>query len=183
MKNLFHLLFFLPILLIQCSDPVDPCEDVTCFNNGYCRNGACVCPDGFTGADCSKEITPDRITIKRISVTRFPATKPDGGGWDLLDGADLLIVLYDENEAVLWESNFYEDANTSNVYDYFPDISISDANSKYIVRVFDYDYFDSNDFMGGIIFPGYLKNLRFPLQYTIDAGENVAFEFEVKYYW
>lgn len=34
------------------SSCADPCSDVLCKNNGICRDGACVCADGFEGPIC-----------------------------------------------------------------------------------------------------------------------------------
>ena len=31
---------------VSCNDP---CSDVVCKNNGICRDGGCVCADGFDG--------------------------------------------------------------------------------------------------------------------------------------
>ena len=34
---------------VSCNDP---CTDVVCKNNGICRDGGCVCADGFDGPLC-----------------------------------------------------------------------------------------------------------------------------------
>ena len=34
----------------------DPCALTTCYNNGYCLNGSCQCPDWYEGSDCSQEV-------------------------------------------------------------------------------------------------------------------------------
>ena len=48
----FEFLFLLMIVLAGtgCSDS---CDDVACFNGGICVDGDCVCPEGWTGSDCS----------------------------------------------------------------------------------------------------------------------------------
>lgn len=54
-NNLFS---FYPILLIFCTSLLivscDPCEDVNCIN-GSCEKGVCICPNGFSGPECSIE--------------------------------------------------------------------------------------------------------------------------------
>jgi hypothetical protein len=37
----------------------DPCKDTVCLNGGYCVDGTCSCPDGFTGPNCETDIRPD----------------------------------------------------------------------------------------------------------------------------
>src|SRR5690606_28956999 len=66
----------------------DSCQDITCLNDGYCANGQCVCTQGYTGANCSQQVTPSQIRITKIEVMKFPAT--DGGaGWDLTSAPDI----------------------------------------------------------------------------------------------
>ncbi len=38
----------------------DPCENITCLNEGICDNGSCDCPVGFEGDTCEVEYR-DRI--------------------------------------------------------------------------------------------------------------------------
>jgi EGF-like domain len=33
----------------------DPCADITCKNNGVCRDGRCKCPQGFEGPYCAEK--------------------------------------------------------------------------------------------------------------------------------
>ncbi len=43
-------LFFTMALFQSCED--DPCEGVTCLNDGICLDGTCDCSTGYSGADC-----------------------------------------------------------------------------------------------------------------------------------
>ena len=45
----------LSCLLAFASCASDPCEDVTCYNDGVCDDGTCICADWYEGADCSTE--------------------------------------------------------------------------------------------------------------------------------
>lgn len=48
----FEFLFLLMVSLAGtgCSDS---CDDVACSNGGICVDGDCICPEGWTGSDCS----------------------------------------------------------------------------------------------------------------------------------
>jgi hypothetical protein len=37
---------------------VSICDTLHCYNGGSCQNGACVCPQGWTGPDCGTRIDP-----------------------------------------------------------------------------------------------------------------------------
>ncbi len=50
MKKLVTFCFLLSFVLLQsCSDP---CEDISCNNNGVCDDGTCLCEDGYSGVSC-----------------------------------------------------------------------------------------------------------------------------------
>ena len=48
------LLFFSGILAFS-SCTTDPCVDTTCYNDGVCDDGTCMCTDWYEGMDCSTE--------------------------------------------------------------------------------------------------------------------------------
>ncbi|GJM17208.1 MAG: hypothetical protein DHS20C13_25350 [Thermodesulfobacteriota bacterium] len=77
MKKLFMALLVIGLSLGCGKD--DPCENITCVN-GFCANGDCNCDEGWTGSDCSVKKTPDYMLIKKVVVTKFPATEDNGGG-------------------------------------------------------------------------------------------------------
>jgi len=43
------MLLALSTSLVSCNDP---CSDIVCKNNGICRDGKCVCAEGFDGPLC-----------------------------------------------------------------------------------------------------------------------------------
>jgi hypothetical protein len=42
-------------ILALSSCAKDPCIDTTCYNNGVCNDGTCICADWYEGVDCSTE--------------------------------------------------------------------------------------------------------------------------------
>ena len=53
MKTIKTLLLSCILALASCT--TDPCVDVTCYNDGVCEDGTCICADWYEGADCSTE--------------------------------------------------------------------------------------------------------------------------------
>lgn len=51
-KLISNLLIFLLLISVSCKDP---CLSVGCLNGGVCNNGACICPDGFSGENCEEK--------------------------------------------------------------------------------------------------------------------------------
>jgi len=49
-------LFFATALSTMISSCNDPCNDRICKNGGVCREGECVCADGFEGPLCEKKM-------------------------------------------------------------------------------------------------------------------------------
>jgi len=54
-------LFFLAFMFNQCGEP---CQDISCQNNGTCLDGICNCPDGFEGDNCEINLNQK---LKRFS--------------------------------------------------------------------------------------------------------------------
>jgi PKD repeat protein len=163
---------------------IDPCANVTCLNGGNCVNGQCVCAQGYTGIDCSQLITPSKVIISKIIVTRFPPTD-NGAGWDLTSGPDIYVTV-DRDPNNIWTSpTYYQNANPSLTYEFnpLPHIEVNNPTSQITIRLWDYDDLDSDDFMGGIIFTPFLSSLGFPTERTLDAGAAVAFRITLRYVW
>lgn len=163
---------------------VDPCKDVTCLNGGNCVDGTCVCAEGYSGVNCSQQVTPTKVIISKITVTEFPATD-NGAGWDVTSGPDIYVDV-DQDPNTIWSSPiYYQNANPSSVYDFDPQpfIEITNVTSQVSIRLYDYDDFDADDFMGGIIFSPYTSTGGFPTELNLDAGGGVAFTISLDYVW
>ena len=176
-----------PLAIVSCQkNDADPCDKTACLNGGHCANGECICPEGYGGADCSQPITPKKIKISKIEVTKFPATD-NGAGWDLTSGPDIYLQLL-KGDASIWKSSTtydYQNADPSKVYsfDITPSVDLTDPQDQYTIILYDYDDLDAADFMGGIVFTAYVKSKGFPSVITLDAGGTVAFKLHVSYTW
>lgn len=160
----------------------DPCRNTICENGGYCANGDCVCPEGYTGSDCSQQMTPTKILISKIEVTNFPQTD-NGNGWDVFDGPDIFVKVFKGN-TLLWDAPIkYDNAINSSIYQFNPApyIEFSDVTSQYTIELWDYDATSANDWMGGIFFTPYNSTNNFPTSLDVDAGTGLSFTIYMEY--
>lgn len=161
----------------NCQD-FDPCVGINCLNGGICNNGQCDCPSGYTGTDCSVPLTPTSMTIRRVTVTKYPTTKSNGAGWDLSTGPDCFITLNvgtssNQNDFV---SGFTYNNTTSQTLEYntgFP-INLTGLNSDFSLGLWDEDSPDPDDFMDGVSFTPINYTSGFPNSFTLDVGSFAA---------
>lgn len=178
------LIFFVLISasLITCSDS-DPCEGITCENDGFCVNGQCDCTVGYEGPNCGTQTKPSSVLITKILITKLPAVPPGGGGWDVSDGPDIYVEVYNEtDDQVVIYSSTANNINTSDTpftYDPTTDIELN-PDKQYSISIYDEDV-DADDFMGGIIFNAYSSTNNFPLTRNLDAGGPVTFTLDLDY--
>jgi hypothetical protein len=136
----------------KCQTLTNPCANVTCLNGGTCSVGICNCPAGYTGANCGTQKTPTKIRVVKIEVNGFPATD-NGAGWDLTSGADIYPAIYRVSpSAFVWESDTYiENAAANLTHTFIPNPPVLiNPNVEYLFALFDYDYPDSDDAIGGV---------------------------------
>ena len=188
MKKIILGLVFLGLVISCNNEEPDPCENVSCLNGGSCVNGVCDCSEEFTGPDCSRQKTPSSIDIANVRVTEFPATEPDGTSWDFSltgDGRADIYVVVSFGTSVIYDSpTFFENANSSQDYDFEPSSGIRLTNPterRYTVALYDYDSGGDDDFMGAIEFTPYSDDNGFPSTLFLDAGGTVSFELQVTY--
>jgi len=61
------LLGFAILVSLSCGDKSNPstpqivkiCDTLQCSNGGYCQDGHCICPSGWTGPNCQTPVTTD----------------------------------------------------------------------------------------------------------------------------
>ncbi len=196
MKTIFKRLsvLFMFVLFFSCTpNPEDvPCVPITCLNGGTSTpDCGCNCPTGFTGTNCSTQITPLQVKITKIRVTKFPDEKPGGGWWDVLPNSDADIYLTIENLAVtkIWESPTYFQNATGigNLnYEFIPTtpIILSSPTSGYFMNIYDLDTVGSNELISFHLFNPYSSNGGFPTTKTFtNSAGTFSFELTLSYVW
>ena len=194
MKIRFPVALLILSMIFSCKKE-DPCESVLCAQNQQCVDGACVCIPGYKGADCLDQITPKKIIISKISVTRFPERKPNGNHWDVVNNTvngelpDIYVALQDELDSVLFVGLEKINAVHTVKYSWSIQSGVSiDLQSEYTLSLWDRDYFlgvpTTVEKMGSVTFiPPYSDNNGFPNHIVIDNGGIVAFKLTVSYQW
>lgn len=189
-------------LFFNCSsDSGDtPCVPITCLNGGTSTpECGCNCPQGYTGSDCSIQITPAKITITKIRVKYFPNTDA-GSYWDTSlptaanAYADIFVTLQNSSLTEIYRSpTYYKNVLSDGTvyYDFVPPtpISITSVNSAFVLNLWDYDGADSNfissdDDMGFIVFNLYSSTGGFPSTISVlDTSKSLGFELSLTYTW
>ena len=189
-------------LFFNCSsDSGDtPCVPITCLNGGTSTpECGCNCPQGYTGSDCSTQITPTKITITKIRVKYLPNTTTTGGYWDITGlnptnaSPDILVTMDNSSFTEIYRSTTYYKnviSDGATYYDFVPStpISITSVNSVFILNLWDYDGADSNfnggidDNMGFIVFNIYNSVGGFPSTISVlDTSKSLGFELSLTY--
>lgn len=141
--------------LLFSSCEIDPCANTNCENGGYCIEGTCNCPVGYSGKFCQDKLVPIWFNISKIEIISFPATKPNGYSWDggIYAGsgpADLVVKLFNENSVVAY-TNTVNDA-TFGATLFFSDIFYLPIDNKITIELHDRDSPTQGEFMGGYYF-------------------------------
>jgi hypothetical protein len=205
MKTIFTRFSVLTIafLFFNCSsDSTTPCIPIICKNGGASTpDCGCNCPQGYTGSDCSTQITPTKITITKIRVKYFPNSTTTGNYWDVSLGTvvnanpDIYLTLQNSSLSEIYRSpTYYRNALSDGItyFDFVPaiPISITSVSSAYILNLWDYDSADSNindfvdDDMGFVAFKLYNTTGGFPSTITVlDSSKSLGFELSITYTW
>ena len=180
-------------LFFNCSsDSGDtPCVPITCLNGGTSTpECGCNCPQGYTGSDCSAQITPTQVQITKIRVIKFPDTN-NGYYWDSFPNsdADIYVKILNSSSAPFYTSpTHFENATSNGVnnYDFVPTspIVISNPLSLFVMRIYDLDTFDSEEFMDFCVFYPYSSSGGFPTTKTFtNPSSTFSFQLTLSYVW
>ena len=169
----------------------DPCEGKTCLNGGACNDGTCSCPLGYTGEDCGTQITPTKITITGVRVTKFSALNGNDK-WDKLlplpadKNADIYAVI----KTVVGGTEIYKtstiDEADQQTYT-FPNPQQRDVTNliqDYNIELLDEDsgLEQGDDSMGNFNFKIYTETNKFPTKLVVaNTAGTLEFELSLSY--
>ena len=169
----------------------DPCEGKVCLNGGTCSQGVCLCPAGYTGADCGTQITPTIITIDSIRVTKFPPLTPSGGNWDTFPATgngvkpDIYCVVKavgGSTELITTKASIISNASVQSYILPMFATDFTDLVQQYNITLWDDDDFSGSDNMGSFDFSIYNNTNKFPTKYKIsNTTGTLEFELTLKY--
>lgn len=147
------------------NSPNDPCYNKICKNGGYCQDGTCICPAGWTGSDCGTQVTPSKITVTKITVTNF---NQNGDPDDTYP--DIYVILKSGSTQLYNSPTYYTDATSPGSYDFIPSVPIDlNAIASYSMQLWDFDAI-SDDLLHSISFTPYSSTGGFPAYLTVNAG-------------
>ena len=177
--------------------PTPGCTPIPCLNGGISRpDCGCDCPIGFTGPNCSTQVTPTKILITKIKVKNFPNKKPDGvTTWD-----DFIFTSYNSPDIfplltlgsiTLFQGSYFQDAisngNGTDNFTWIPStpINIIAINSQFTLILRDDDAGSPGyEIMGGFNFYLYNSTEGFPTTISISNSTSpYKFELTVSYVW
>ena len=172
----------------------DNCETITCLNGGSFVNCECNCPLGYTGSNCSTQVTPSKVIINEAIVKVFPNDN-NGEFWDLaipnVEDAlpDVYITFQNSDLDVIYDSpTFYENAisggDTFFEFTLTPALELTAFSDPYLVNIWDFDINSDDDFMTSFGFFVYTSGNNFPDVITVVSQSNeILVDLEVAYEW
>jgi len=194
MKNLLFLVLIITALTIvtgceksTTTDTLneDLCAGVDCQNGGTCYLGLCDCSTGWTGSDCSTQVTPSKIQINKIVIRDFPQYD-NGSTWDLNSGPDIFVKFALGSNVIYTQPTVFQDASSGHSLTLTPSqpIIVTSPLSRYAIYLYDYDsgFGGNNDYMGGVEFNIYSSTNNFPGVVTASYG-SIKVDFYITYNW
>ena len=197
MKTLFKksIVLLLIFTIFSCSKDSatssSNCTPIPCLNGGVSRpDCGCNCPQGFTGANCSTQITPTKINISKIEIFNYSVVDPYAvtGYWDYapISNPDLAIVITDTYTSTILTdtSNVpYIDALPNTTYTYtYQSFPITNVNDLFKIELRDIDPNNTYESMSAKYFTIYDSHNSFPSVISIVDGDT-TYKIYVSYTW
>jgi len=179
-KIFSSILFITVASLFSCLK--DPCDGTSCLHGGYCMDGSCNCPAGYTGEHCQDQVTPIKMKVQAITVTRFPGLN-DGLPWDANDGPDIYFKMSEPDYPLAQPEYLVENADPSIDYSFsFVPFDLRFVTATYKMELFDYEGVGiPSQKMGELLFTPYSATSGFPTTLVLDDGGSIAFKLVVEY--
>ncbi len=185
------------VLVLSCSSDSDsstPCVPITCLNGGVSNSSCgCNCPTGYSGNNCSTQLTPTQILVSKVVISNFPATKPNGTSWDfnpvnpINNNPDLYLVFINSTQTYFNSvNNRFDDAVAGNQYTYnfTTPVIITSVNNLHNITLYNYNTSGADDEMGSVTFTPYSNTNNFPSIITVTDNVNgFQAQFHVTYQW
>lgn len=170
--------FLIMLILHSCGDK---CRNVDCVN-GTCDEGECLCDERWNGTNCDEQITPTSIKIIEFNVKQHPETRPNGGQWDLISDAELMISLWQNNE-IIYSSGYYTNVSEFAAYPFIPmeELAINDLGSVLTIELLDFDDILDQEIMSTNDFEIYSSTNKFPTSIVIDDSNGTEVEVALEY--
>jgi hypothetical protein len=168
-------LIFIAFTLGACGSEEDACLTLACLNDGTCVGGACACPEGFEGDDCSIQQTPVSMSVVGINVTKYPTVRTDSSSWDSLDnsGPDIFFAFHEGtgsayDPAIDLVSTMQNNA-TGAVFevDVAPPYIVTNLAGNWSLDLWDADAAGQEEYMESVIVNPLNESVGLPTSFTI----------------
>lgn len=102
---------------------LDPCAGVSCSNGGYCVDGSCACPAGFSGTYCQTREPARFLSVSSVDINNFPLLNPSGRAWDNPNSTnpaagppDLVVQVFADGALVGRTNTLYDVLSSRQLY-------------------------------------------------------------------
>ncbi len=164
------------LVIITCS---------ICLLFTACAKEDKTCSAGFTGSDCTQELTPKKIKVTKIQIQKFTTTNPSGLQWDPSEAGvnrlpDILIAIVRggiEKTSASFSPNCELAGVPYTINFTNPSVAGSgeftlDLGSLYTLRFYDFDYSMGQELMKEATFKFYTAGQKFPKTLRVESADS-----------
>jgi len=157
---------------------------VICLFFAACTKEDKTCSAGFTGSDCTQELTPKQIKVTKIQIQKFSITNPAGVHWDPAETGiermpDILIAIVRggvEKTSASFAPNCELAGVPYTINFANPQVAGSgeftlDLESLYTLRFYDFDYNLGQELMKEATFRFYTAGQKFPSKLRVESSD------------